>query len=51
MPGPRQEIGGEVHGLAVVVVGTGPDFQEGWDDEINRDHHWGPRAAIFYPEP
>lgn len=33
--------------LAVAVVGTGSDVL-GWDDEISRDHHWGPRANVMY---
>jgi hypothetical protein len=33
--------------LAVAVVGTGSDVL-GWDDPISRDHHWGPRATVFY---
>jgi Domain of unknown function (DUF4037) len=33
--------------LAVAVVGTGSDVL-GLDDEISRDHHWGPRANVMY---
>ena len=33
--------------LAVAVVGTGSDVL-GLDDEISRDHHWGPRANVLY---
>jgi hypothetical protein len=47
LPGLRVEIGDEIDRLAVAVIGTGSDVQ-GWDDEISRDHHWGPRATIFF---
>lgn len=33
--------------LAVGILGTGSDVL-GLDDEISRDHHWGPRANILY---
>jgi len=33
--------------IAVAVVGTGSDVL-GLDDEISRDHHWGPRANVMY---
>ncbi len=33
--------------LSVSVVGTGSDVL-GFDDEISRDHHWGPRANVMY---
>jgi hypothetical protein len=33
--------------LAVAIVGTGSDVL-GLDDEISRDHHWGPRANVLY---
>lgn len=32
--------------LAVAVVGTGSDVA-GLDDDISRDHHWGPRANVM----
>jgi len=33
--------------LSVAVVGTGSDVL-GFDDEISRDHHWGPRANVMF---
>lgn len=33
--------------LAVAIVGTGSEIL-GMDDEISRDHHWGPRANVMY---
>lgn len=33
--------------LAVAIVGTGSDVL-GLDDEISRDHHWGPRANVLF---
>lgn len=47
LPGLRAELGDDADRLAVAVIGTGSDVQ-GWDDEISRDHHWGPRATIFH---
>jgi len=32
--------------LALAVVGTGSDVA-GLDDDISRDHHWGPRANVM----
>ncbi|GAB4314305.1 MAG: hypothetical protein Kow0059_05990 [Candidatus Sumerlaeia bacterium] len=32
--------------LAVAVIGTGSDVA-GLDDDISRDHHWGPRANVM----
>jgi len=33
--------------LSVAVVGTGSDVL-GYDDQLSRDHHWGPRANVMY---
>jgi Domain of unknown function (DUF4037) len=33
--------------LAVGIIGTGSDVL-GLDDDISRDHHWGPRANVLY---
>lgn len=42
----ERELDAEAKGLAVAVIGTGSDVS-GLDDEISRDHHWGPRANVM----
>jgi hypothetical protein len=43
----QKEIPEHYDCLAVAVIGTGSDVL-GYDDQISRDHHWGPRANIMY---
>lgn len=43
----QEELPEDYDRLAVAVVGTGSDVL-GLDDEISRDHHWGPRANVMY---
>jgi len=43
----REELQENYNQIAVAVVGTGSDVL-GLDDEISRDHHWGPRANVMY---
>lgn len=45
----RERHGALVERVAVGVHGTGSDVL-GLDDEISRDHHWGPRAAVLLPD-
>lgn len=40
------QLGDDASRLAVAVIGTGSDVA-GLDDEISRDHHWGPRANVM----
>lgn len=40
-------LGGEAKRVAIAVIGTGSDVS-GLDDEISRDHHWGPRANVMF---
>jgi hypothetical protein len=47
LPMLRESLPDDYDRLAVAVVGTGSDVL-GWDDEISRDHHWGPRANVMY---
>ncbi len=42
----EREFPGVADRLAVAVIGTGSDVT-GLDDEISRDHHWGPRANVM----
>ncbi|MGI8906157.1 MAG: DUF4037 domain-containing protein [Candidatus Sumerlaeaceae bacterium] len=42
----ESELGSDAQRLAVAVIGTGSDVV-GLDDEISRDHHWGPRANVM----
>jgi hypothetical protein len=44
----QEELKEDYDRIAVAVVGTGSDVL-GLDDEVSRDHHWGPRANIMYP--
>lgn len=48
LPVLREHLPGHFGQLAVAVIGTGSDVL-GLDDEISRDHHWGPRANVMYP--
>ncbi|MEO2047757.1 MAG: DUF4037 domain-containing protein [Pirellulales bacterium] len=43
----QSELQKDYNSIAVAIVGTGSDVL-GLDDEISRDHHWGPRANIMY---
>jgi hypothetical protein len=43
----REELQEDYNRIAVAVVGTGSDVL-GLDDEISRDHHWGPRANVMH---
>ena len=43
----KKELPGDFEKLAVAVIGTGSDVL-GLDDNISRDHHWGPRATVMY---
>ena len=43
----KQHVPDDYRSLAVAVIGTGSDVH-GLDDEISRDHHWGPRANVMY---
>ncbi|MCA9231651.1 MAG: DUF4037 domain-containing protein [Planctomycetales bacterium] len=47
MPLLQQELADDFDRLAIAIVGTGSDVL-GLDDEISRDHHWGPRANVMY---
>lgn len=40
-------LGDDVTKVAVAVIGSGSDVL-GLDDDISRDHHWGPRANVMY---
>jgi len=44
----KAELQEDYDRIAVAVVGTGSDVL-GLDDEISRDHHWGPRANVMFP--
>ncbi len=41
-----RELPGSTNRLAIAIIGIGSDVT-GLDDEISRDHHWGPRANIL----
>ena len=43
----KEELKEDYERIAVAIVGTGSDVL-GLDDEISRDHHWGPRANVMY---
>ena len=43
----QDELHDDFDQVAVAVVGTGSDVL-GLDDEISRDHHWGPRANVMF---
>jgi hypothetical protein len=45
-PSLQGEFPGEASRMAVAVIGTGSDVA-GLDDEVSRDHHWGPRANVM----
>ena len=47
LPQLKESFPDEFDRLAVAIVGTGSDVL-GLDDEISRDHHWGPRANVLY---
>lgn len=47
LPELKASLPDEFDRLAVAIVGTGSDVL-GLDDEISRDHHWGPRANVLY---
>src|SRR6185369_5744028 len=47
LPQLRESFPHEMDQLAVAVIGTGSDVL-GLDDDISRDHHWGPRANVLY---
>lgn len=49
LPVLRARHGDLVDVVAVGVAGTGSDVL-GLDDDISRDHHWGPRAAVLLPD-
>lgn len=42
----QKSLGDQANRLAIAVIGTGSDVS-GLDDEVSRDHHWGPRANIM----
>ena len=43
----KKEFSDDYGRLAVAIIGTGSDVL-GLDDQISRDHHWGPRANIMF---
>lgn len=45
-PALSRGLDGRAGRLAIAVIGTGSDVQ-GLDDQISRDHHWGPRANVL----
>jgi hypothetical protein len=47
LPVLQESLPDEYDRLAVAIVGTGSDVL-GLDDEVSRDHHWGPRANVLY---
>lgn len=47
LPQLKESLPDDFDRLAVAIVGTGSDVL-GLDDEISRDHHWGPRANVLY---
>lgn len=47
LPVLKKELPDDYARLAVAIIGTGSEIL-GLDDEISRDHHWGPRANVMY---
>jgi hypothetical protein len=47
LPQLKESFPDDFERLAVAIVGTGSDVV-GLDDEVSRDHHWGPRANVLY---
>jgi uncharacterized protein DUF4037 len=43
----KKSLPDDFNRLAIAIVGTGSEIL-GVDDEISRDHHWGPRANVMY---
>ena len=43
----REGLSEDIEKVAVAIIGTGSDVL-GLDDEISRDHHWGPRANVMF---
>lgn len=43
----NREMPDDIGRVAVAITGTGSDVL-GLDDDISRDHHWGPRATVMF---